>query len=291
MKFRENELKISQTCIGSFRECRQSRGLGFEVKLLLPAALAGMCAWSGVAEAQVEVGVPQQIQEDVELGTNPARMTRSIEIRNEYLSFGDGVGNNTLRLSYTQPFGPAADWSLKVTLPYSSFFGIEGDPSALGDVSFKVTHVLSIGAEQGWAASAEYFADTADPGLGFGQNALKLQIVNVQFLDSGALFAPTLLQTIGLGNEEDDADLNISTVDFYYVPKLADPRTLLTFDPNVTYDWTNENAYAGLSITAGRMIGQAFGGNMIAYAKPSVFAGGDRPSDWGLEVGFKVIGF
>jgi hypothetical protein len=25
--------------------------------------------------------------------------------------------------------------------------------------------------------------------------------------------------------------------------------------------------------------------------KPSLFAGGDRPADWGIEVGFKVLGF
>jgi hypothetical protein len=41
----------------------------------------------------------------------------------------------------------------------------------------------------------------------------------------------------------------------------------------------------------GRVTGPAFGGNGILFVKPSVFVGGDRPSSWGVEVGFKVLGF
>ena len=33
------------------------------------------------------------------------------------------------------------------------------------------------------------------------------------------------------------------------------------------------------------------GGNGILFAKPSMYAGSDRPGSWGLEVGYKVIGF
>ena len=41
----------------------------------------------------------------------------------------------------------------------------------------------------------------------------------------------------------------------------------------------------------GRVVGKAFGGNAIVFIKPSVFVGGDRPGSWGLEVGYKVLGF
>jgi hypothetical protein len=34
-----------------------------------------------------------------------------------------------------------------------------------------------------------------------------------------------------------------------------------------------------------------FGGNGILFIKPSVFVGSDRPGSWGLEVGYKVLGF
>jgi hypothetical protein len=32
-------------------------------------------------------------------------------------------------------------------------------------------------------------------------------------------------------------------------------------------------------------------GNGIVSVKPTLFAGGDRRGKWGIEVGFKVIGF
>jgi hypothetical protein len=41
----------------------------------------------------------------------------------------------------------------------------------------------------------------------------------------------------------------------------------------------------------GRVVGPAFGGNGILFIKPSVFVGSDRPGSWGLEVGYKVLGF
>ena len=44
-------------------------------------------------------------------------------------------------------------------------------------------------------------------------------------------------------------------------------------------------------MTYGRVLGPAFGGTGIVTIKPSVFAGDDRFGDWGLEVGYKVLGF
>ena len=38
-------------------------------------------------------------------------------------------------------------------------------------------------------------------------------------------------------------------------------------------------------------INAQLGGNGILFVKPSVFAGSDKPGTWGLEVGYKVIGF
>jgi hypothetical protein len=72
---------------------------------------------------------------------------------------------------------------------------------------------------------------------------------------------------------------------------MADPRNLVTYDPALNVDWQTNREYFSLSITAGRVLGKAFGGNAIAFAKPTVFAGGDRPGSWGIEVGWKVLGF
>ena len=80
-------------------------------------------------------------------------------------------------------------------------------------------------------------------------------------------------------------------MDFYFVPKLKDPRNLITVDPSINRDWKSEKTFLGLAVTYGRVLGPAFGGRGIITVKPTVFAGGDRPGDWGLEVGYRVIGF
>ncbi|WP_431299434.1 hypothetical protein [Tabrizicola sp. BL-A-41-H6] len=155
----------------------------------------------------------------------------------------------------------------------------------------KLTNVVSLNKQQAWAVSGELFLDAADPGLGFGQNVLKLQVISVHFLENGAMLAPTFLQAVGLGNDDDDPKLNTSTIDVYYVPKLSDPKTLLTFDPNVTYDWETEMKYGSLAVTIGRALGKAGGGNLIGFVKPTIFVGNDRSGDWGVEAGIKIVGF
>ena len=268
--------------------CTQPEPHGRSLKPL-PLALVMLAA--GPAVADVNVGQPQEIQQKIELGTNPAKMSRSLELKDEYLWLNNGIGSNIFRIGYSQPFGPNLDWSLKVTFPYAALTGVPGDPTSVGDVGLKLTHVLDVTATHAWAASAEVFLDTADQGLGYGQNAGKATVNYVLFLPSGALFAPTLVQTVGLGGGSAIYDLNVTTTDFYYVPKLADPKTMLTFDPSLTYDWANETIYGGLAVTVGRAIGQAFGGTSIVFIKPSILVGNDRPGDWGVEVGFKVVGF
>ena len=224
-----------------------SRKQAYTLKIIGQVCLliVGLGWLSEAASADVTVGEPQEIQKKVDLGTNPAKMTGNVEIKNEYLWLNNGVGSNVLRLGYTMPFGPNKDWSLKVTLPVASLYGVPGDPTSVGDVGLKLTHVFSVAKTHAWAGTAEVLLNTADQGLGYGQNAMKLQAFYVRFLKGGALFAPTLVHTFGLENSSGQAELNITTTDFYYVPKLADQKTLLTLDPSVTYDWANDHAYGG----------------------------------------------
>jgi hypothetical protein len=282
MTFKAPNFGIPSSCGGAFAK-RISTAFGL--------FFTGLCLSSSVLHADVTVGEPQQIQEKVELGTNPARMSRTLEIKDEYLWLNNGVRSNVFRLGYTMPFGQNLDWSLKITLPVASLYGVPGNPSSAGDVGFKVTHVFSVAETHAWAGSAEVLINSADQGLGYGQNAMKLQAFYVRFLKDGSIFAPTLVQTFGLENNPDVADLNLTTADFYYVPKLADPKTLLTLDPSLTHDWANDRTYAGLAVTAGRVVGKTFGGTSIVFVKPSMLFGNDRPGDWGVEVGFKVVGF
>ena len=99
------------------------------------------------------------------------------------------------------------------------------------------------------------------------------------------------MQSNSLWGDGNRPDVNFTTIDFYYVPKLANPKNLITYDPALNFDWENEKQFVSLAITFGRVLGPQLGGNGVLFVKPSVFGGSDRPGPWGLEVGYKVIGF
>jgi hypothetical protein len=224
-------------------------------------------------------------------GTDPTKFVTIAEGKYEYLDLQGGFGSSTLRLSYTQPF--AGDrYNIRARLPVASVDVFGDDDYDIGDFSVEVAHVFGLNQRGAWVAKGEMVFDTAArPELGTGQNVLKGTLIYAKFLKGGSIFAPAVVQSNSLWGEDDRADVNLTTFDFYYVPKLSDPRNLITYDPSLNFDWENNKEFAGLAVTFGRVLGPQFGGNGILFVKPSVFAGSDRPGDWGMEIGYKVIAF
>jgi hypothetical protein len=52
-----------------------------------------------------------------------------------------------------------------------------------------------------------------------------------------------------------------------------------------------EDFFAGLAVTLGCSLGPAMGGTSQVYVKPQIFFGSERPSNWGIEIGYKLLGF
>jgi hypothetical protein len=202
-----------------------------------------------------------------------------------------GFGSSTLRLSYTQPFADAR-YNIRARLPVASVDVFGSDSYDIGDFSVEVAHVFGLSKEGAFVAKGEMVFDTAErPELGTGQNVFKGTLIYAKFLEGGSIFAPAIVQSNSLWGDDDRADVSFTTFDFYYVPKLSNARNLITYDPALNFDWENNKDFASLAITFGRVLGPQFGGNGILFVKPSVFAGSDRPGDWGMEVGYKVIAF
>lgn len=225
-------------------------------------------------------------------GTDPTQFQTVALARYEYLELDGGIGSGALRLVYSQPFGEKRDYLWEVTVPvtYVDVFG--NTDYDLGDVAFKVQHVFGLSRSGAYVVKGEMNFDTAArPELGTGKNVFKGTFIFANFLKNKAIFAPAVLHSISVSGDDARVDVNSTTLDFYYVPKLKDPRNLITFDPSLNFDWENDKQFFGLAVTAGRVLGPAFGGNAVLFVKPSIFAGGDRPSDWGIEVGYKVMGF
>ena len=228
----------------------------------------------------------------VDNGTDPTRVTRKAEVTWEHLDLVGGFNSDQFKLNLTLPMGAKSDYSLKFKVPVSSVDVFGNDDYDVGDASVTVGHVFGLNKEGGWVVQGELVFDTAArPELGTGQNVLKATVIRARFLEGGAIFAPALVHSESLWGQDDRADVRSTTLDLYYVPKLSDPRNLITYDPSINVDWENDKEFLGLAVTFGRVIGPMFGGNGIVTVKPSVFAGDERPSSWGVEVGFKVIGF
>jgi hypothetical protein len=254
----------------------QTKGLVFA---LLTALSASPLAFAAEGEA--------------DNGTDPSKLNSTAIASYEYLDLGNGFSSGTLKLTYQKPFLLGdKQFSMQYKVPVAYVDAAGNDNYDLGDASLKLTHVLSKTKEKAIVLQGELVFDTAGrPELGSGKNVFKGTFIYAKFLKSGAIFAPAVVQSNSLWGDDNRSDINNTTLDFYYVPKLKNPKNLITYDPSLTFDWENDRQFAGLAVTFGRVIGPAFGGNAILSVKPSILAGNDRSADWGVEVIYKVIGF
>ena len=225
-------------------------------------------------------------------GTDPTRVSRTMLLKYEYLKLRNDGRSDVLRAQYTHPVGDGM--SLVLKLPVARVETERASGSGLGDVSVELGKVFGVDKKGGNVVKAELFFDTASrPELGNGNYALKASYIRAFFLENGGIFAPAWVQTFSLLNEEDRPKINLTTIDLYYVPKMADPKNLVTFDPSLNYNWENDIYFAGLAVTLGRNLGKSpfGGGNHFVLAKPAILIGGNRPNSWGVELIYKIIGF
>jgi hypothetical protein len=226
--------------------------------------------------------------QEADNGTDPTKLRRTVSAYYEHMDFGSDIGRGTIKLTAEAPIADRT--SLRFTLPLAAFDapGLDSD-LALGDLALRVTHILDTNRARGLVLQGEIFADTAERAeLGYGTTVLKGTAIYAKFLQGGRIFAPALSHSQSV---DDRNQVRETVLDFYYVPKLPDPAWYMTVDPAVVKNWEGDKLYGSLAVTAGRAVGKIGGGLAQLYAKPSVFIGNERPADWALEVGFRVIGF
>jgi len=253
------------------------------IRAALATALIGVLATGATA---------QEGNGEIDNGTNPTRLSRSFITNVEYVDLFDGYISKALKLTYSQPFGKRRDYSIQFKVPITSVDSRGDDKFGLGDGSLQLVHVFGVTRERGLVAKGELIFDSASrTELGSGQNVFKGTFIYAKFLANGHIFAPSWVQSIGVWGADDQPRINLTTLDFYYVPKFKDKRYLMTLDPSLNYDWESEREFAGLAVTVGRVLGPAFGGNAIVTVKPQLTFGHERPFEWAVEATFKLIGF
>lgn len=225
-------------------------------------------------------------------GTDPTRFSTTATIQYEHIDLQEGFNANTLKLSYIQPLGAAARTNLRLQMPVVSNDILGNNAYAIGDFSLKMNHVYDVNQQRGIVIGGELVFDTAHRDeLGTGKNVFKGTYIYAKFLKGGAIFAPAIVHSVSFSGQDLRARVNNTVLDFYYVPHFVNPKVFMTIDPAISLDWETDKQFASLAVTAGYALGSAFGGSSQIFVKPSIFAGNERSANWGLEVGYKVIGF
>jgi hypothetical protein len=227
-------------------------------------------------------------------GTDPTSPVRFLKFNFEHLDLAlpeslPGDNSNTFALEFQQPFDRTA---VKVKLPITSLDALGDSSYGLGDVSAKVSHVASVSKTHGIVLGAEMIFDTASrPELGTGKTVFKPSFIYAFFLEDGHIFAPALVQSVSIAGDENRDNINSTTIDFYFVPKLANPKFFMTLDPAITKDWHNDKFFFITAATVGYTIGPMLGGKGQVIVKPTIGLGGDKPTGWGIQAGFQLINF
>lgn len=264
----------------------------FFTAVLAATALLTMTSHVSAQDANVgTLAVNRAAGEEVNNGTNPTLLATTAGIQYTYNDIRGGLSSGLWEAYVGVPFGSRKQFQLQLTVPYAN--GALNNDFDFGDVSLKFVHVVDVNASRGIAYTAELSVDTAArPDLGNGQEVLELSGFYAKFLPGGSIIAPALVQTVGLdGKGPNGRGINRTTFDLYYVPKLANPKFFMTFDPALTYDWETDQGFASLQVTFGMLTGKISGGDSQIFIKPGIYAGGDRPLDFSVQVGFKVLGF
>jgi len=261
---------------------------------------------SGMAQDDVGTAEAAVTDKSDKSGTNPINFQRDFRIYNEYLWLNtEGDGNQNLTtLEYRQPFA-GGKWQFRIRAPYSMLKadlngdGIDDiDDDGLGDVNFRLMTVPWMKGANAFAFALEVFLDTAsEDSLGAGATSLAPIVFYGHFFGGGwgpwkkgGLFAPGLQYKFSIDEDDGRDDVEQIIIDINYLLMSVDGKSWLFAEPQIVFDQENNTEFAIMDIEFGFMTsrkGQSW------YLRPTFTLGSssDRPTDYGLEIGYKWVGW
>jgi len=258
---------------------------------------------TGDAEAAVT-------NKDDKSGTNPINFQRDFRIYNEYLwlnTAGDGNQNLTT-LEFRTPFA-GGKWQFRTRVPVYNMVnadlnndGMDNiDDGGFGDVNFRLMTVPWMKGANAFAFALEGFLNTAsEDSLGTGASSLAPIVFWGHFFrggwgpwKKGGLFAPGLQYKFSIDEDEGRDKTEQAIIDINFLLQAEDGQSWLFAEPQIVFDLENDTEFAIMDIEFGWMMtkwwpdlkGQSF------YLRPNFVIGKDRPWDYGIEVGYKWIGW
>ncbi len=246
-------------------------------------------------------------------GTNPVNFQRDLRFYNEYSwlnTAGDG-NQNALTMEYRQPLFDG-EWQFRARVPYvtslTADLNDDGsddiDENGFGDANFRLLKKPWFRGPHAIAIAMEFFLNTASEDvLGSGTTTLGPQIFYAYFYGrnpipipgyrGGGLFAPGLQYRFSIDEDAGRSKTDAIAVNINYLALSEDRTRWLYVNPQMLFDQETNADVAFFDIEFGWMMqkwypdlkGQSF------YIRPTFTIGADRPTDYGIELGYKFVGW
>jgi hypothetical protein len=139
------------------------------------------------------------------------------------------------------------------------------------------------------ALGVEFFLNTAsEDALGAGAHSVAPLVFLGFFnpLGKGTVFFPGYQHTFSIDEDDGRSQVNQGLIDMFLVKTWGGNKYWGYVDPQIVLDYENDKEFMLLEIQAGMMVGPA---GHSAYILPSFGIFEDRPYDFSLEVGYKII--
>jgi hypothetical protein len=238
-------------------------------------------------------------------GTNPINFQTELRFYNEYSwlnTAGDG-NQNLATFEYRAPIDQAKKFQLRTRMRYNTIkadFNDDGsndiNDSGLGDIDFRILSVPYLKGANSFAYALEVFLNTAsDETLGSGATAISPQVFYGRFFkgnplpiySGGGIFAPGIQWKVSIEEDDGREDINQIILDFYFVSVTQSRKAWFFIDPQIIIDNENDTEFAVVDFQFGWMLSKS----SSVWITPAIGVGTDRPVDYGVEFGFKFIGF
>jgi hypothetical protein len=236
-------------------------------------------------------------------GTNPINFTFDARLYNEFQwlnTEGDGHQNITT-FEFRFPFADGK-WQFRSKIRAIDLKadlnddGIDDlDESGMGDIDIRFMTVpyLNMQKRLGLALGVEFFFDTAsEDELGAGATTVAplmfLPIFNP--IGKGSILVPGYQHKISLHEDDGRSKVHQGLIDVFLVKTFGGNQFWGFIDPQILLDYENDIEFMLLELQAGMMTDKYLGTKgHSAYVMPSFGVGTDRPYDYSLEIGYKII--
>jgi len=248
------------------------------------AASVALVALAGPVLAQQPAAAPPAAHEEEDkTGTDPSKFLRTLILLNEFRSLGEERSFNETIYRYIQPVGKV---KFQLSLPLDRTDATGTSQSGFGELGLKANYLPHRSSKSAIVLNLETFFPTATKDVfGTGKYVASPGATFAFFFDGGrVIFAPSIQEKFSYAGDEHRDSVNQTLVDTYFVYKPTKTSWIIV-DPQFVFDHEQDTFFQQTEVEYGRLM---FAG-VSTYVRPGIAIGDDRPADWNLEFGIKVI--